>query len=183
MYNLEQGSGDQQPITNLNEMVNVKDTRKDSVYMEKAKARSAPQKTELPRKRNPWIIVAFIGLMVSFACLLPEPILPGLSGRETPSITVSASETSAPTRTATLEPSSTATFTGTEAIEATLTFLPDYRIDDQGVPMAYIPQGVFAMGNDRGSADEQPIHPVTLDAFYIDKFEVTNAFYEVCVEA
>jgi formylglycine-generating enzyme required for sulfatase activity len=49
--------------------------------------------------------------------------------------------------------------------------------------MAYIPEGVFSMGNDRGSADEQPIHPVHLDAFYIDKFEVTNAFYEACVEA
>ena len=151
--------------------------------MEKAKARPALQKTELFRKRNPWIAVAFIGLMVSFACLLPEPILPVLSGSETPSITVSASETSAPTRTATLEPSSTPTFTGTEVIEATLTLLPDYRIDDQGVPMAYVSQGVFAMGNDRGSADEQPIHPVTLDAFYIDKFEVTNAFYGACVEA
>jgi formylglycine-generating enzyme required for sulfatase activity len=49
--------------------------------------------------------------------------------------------------------------------------------------MAYVPAGVFAMGNDRGSADEQPIHSVNLDAFYIDKFEVTNAFYEACVEA
>ena len=49
--------------------------------------------------------------------------------------------------------------------------------------MAYVPAGVFAMGNDRGSADEQPIHPVNLDAFYIDQFEVTNGFYKACVEA
>jgi formylglycine-generating enzyme required for sulfatase activity len=96
---------------------------------------------------------------------------------------VTASETPAPTRTATPQPSSTPTFTGTEIIEATLTTLPDYQLDDRGVPMAYVPAGVFPMGNDRGSADEQPIHPVNLDAFYIDKFEVTNAFYEACVEA
>ena len=49
--------------------------------------------------------------------------------------------------------------------------------------MAYVPEGVFPMGNDRGSLDEQPIHPVNLDAFYMDKFEVTNGFYKACVKA
>jgi len=147
--------------------------------MEKAKARPALERTKPLRKRNPWIAVGVFGLVI-VACVIPSPILPAPS--ETP-VAVTASETALPTRTATLEPSSTPTWTGTEVIEATLTFLPDYRIDDEGVPMAYVPAGIFAMGSDRGSADEQPIHPVNLDAFYIDKFEVTNGFYEACVEA
>ncbi len=123
--------------------------------------------------------VGVIGLVI-LACVIPSPMLPAPS--ETP-VAVTASQTAMPTRTATLEPSSTPTWTGTEVIEATLTFLPDYSVDDKRVPMAYVPAGAFAMGSDRGSPDEQPIHSVHLDAFYIDKFEVTNRFYEACVEA
>jgi len=152
--------------------------------MEKTKARSALEKTRPLRKRNPWIAVGVIGLMVIVACVIPSPTLRTPSQSEgLISVTATSSETAAPTRAATLEPSSTPTWTGTEVIEATLTFLPDYSMDAKGVPMAYVPEGFFAMGNDLGSIDEQPIHPVNLDAFYIDKFEVTNGFYEACVEA
>jgi formylglycine-generating enzyme required for sulfatase activity len=152
--------------------------------MEKAKAGSASEKTKPPRKRTLRVVVGVIGLMMIASCAIPSPSLqtPFQSERLT-TVTATASETPAPTRTATLEPTSTPTWTGSEILEATLTSLPDYRVDDKGVPMAYVPAGVFAMGNDRGSADEQPIHPVNLDAFYIDKFEVTNGFYKACVEA
>jgi formylglycine-generating enzyme required for sulfatase activity len=37
------------------------------------------------------------------------------------------------------------------------------------------------MGSESG--DEQPVHEVTLDAFYIDQYEVTNARFRQCVEA
>lgn len=131
-----------------------------------------------------WVVAPAIGLMVLAACVIPSPRPATPSGGDghTP-IPVTASATAAATDTATLEPTSTPTLTGTEVIEATLTTLPDYLLDDKRVPMAYIPEGVFPMGNDRGSADEQPIHPVYLDAFYIDKFEVTNGFYKACVQA
>jgi formylglycine-generating enzyme required for sulfatase activity len=49
--------------------------------------------------------------------------------------------------------------------------------------MALVPAGPFEMGRDDGPTDEQPIHTVTLDAFYIDLYEVTNAQYAHCVEA
>jgi formylglycine-generating enzyme required for sulfatase activity len=39
--------------------------------------------------------------------------------------------------------------------------------------MVYVPAGEFTMGSDEYS-DEQPVHMVYLDAFYIDKTEVTN---------
>lgn len=181
---MEQGGGDQYLLININELVHVKDTRKDPIYMEKAKARSAPETTKPLRKRNPWIAVGVIGLMVITACMIPSPMLqtPSQSEGHTP-VAATASETARPTRTATLEPSSTPTWTGTEIIEATLASLPSYREDAKGVPMAYVPEGVFPMGNDRGSVDERPIHSVNVEAFYMDKFEVTNGLYKACVKA
>jgi len=49
--------------------------------------------------------------------------------------------------------------------------------------MVCVPAGEFIMGSDEGDRDQQPVHTVYLDAFYIDKTEVTNAQYQKCVEA
>jgi formylglycine-generating enzyme required for sulfatase activity len=43
--------------------------------------------------------------------------------------------------------------------------------------MALIPAGEFLMGSNDGESDEKPVHTVYLDAFYMDKYEVTNAQY------
>src|SRR5690554_984044 len=124
------------------------------------------------RRWSARIAMVVLGLMI-FACAFPSPLLPVPS--ETP-VAVTPSQTPWPTRTVTPEPSSTPTWTGTEVIEATLTVLPDYMVDEQGVPMAYVPAGIFRMGSDRGEPDEQPVHSVYIDAFYIDKYEVTNRY-------
>jgi formylglycine-generating enzyme required for sulfatase activity len=52
-----------------------------------------------------------------------------------------------------------------------------------GMEMVGVPAGEFTMGSNKGRADEGPPHSVYLDAFYIDKFEVTNAQYRMCVNA
>src|SRR5690606_20662520 len=44
--------------------------------------------------------------------------------------------------------------------------------------MEAIPAGEFEMGSDRGKADEQPVHKVKLDAFWMGTFEVTWDIYE-----
>ena len=44
--------------------------------------------------------------------------------------------------------------------------------------MVFIPEGSFIMGSD-ASEEESPPHEVYLDAFYMDKYEVTNAQYEI----
>ena len=51
--------------------------------------------------------------------------------------------------------------------------------------MVLIPAGSFEMGSNdaEADADEQPVHTVHLDAFYMDKYEVTNAQFKVFVDA
>jgi len=72
-----------------------------------------------------------------------------------------------------------------------------------GAEMVYVPGGTFEMGSTEAEIDaafeqcvrdlgsecqrawfegESPQHTVTLDAFWIDKYEVTNAQYRQCVE-
>jgi serine/threonine-protein kinase len=72
----------------------------------------------------------------------------------------------------------------TEPPAATFTPTPDTGsfILSDNVIMMYVPAGTFSMGSDKNS-DEQPVHPVDLQAYYIDKFEVTNAAYKRCVDA
>jgi len=76
---------------------------------------------------------------------------------------------------------------------------PDH-IDAFGVPMRLVPAGSFMMGSSADKAlaeckdfgidckrewfiNEEPVHEVYLDAYYIDKYEVTNKFYKACVDA
>src|SRR5206468_930287 len=43
--------------------------------------------------------------------------------------------------------------------------------------MRLIAKGQFLMGDDQGEPNERPAHVVSLDDYYIDKFEVTNQQY------
>ena len=51
--------------------------------------------------------------------------------------------------------------------------------------MIQIPAGEFQMGSNNSEADpdEQPVHTVHVDEFYIDKYEVTNAQYKAFIDA
>ncbi len=49
--------------------------------------------------------------------------------------------------------------------------------------MVLIPAGTFQMGSTIGDADESPVHAVSLDAFYMDTHEVTNAEYVAFLNA
>jgi serine/threonine-protein kinase len=49
--------------------------------------------------------------------------------------------------------------------------------------LVFIPTGGFLMGKTNGDFDETPEHPVYLDAYWIGKYEVTNAQYRQCIEA
>ena len=49
--------------------------------------------------------------------------------------------------------------------------------------MVYVPEGQFPMGSQFGLIDEKPVHIVQLDAFWLDRTEVTNKMYRNCVQA
>ncbi len=73
------------------------------------------------------------------------------------------------------------------------TFDPDQNRD--GMVMVYVPEGEVEIGTsdeqkallietgnwERWNSSEQPIHTVYLDAFWIDKTEVTNGQYALCL--
>ena len=46
-----------------------------------------------------------------------------------------------------------------------------------GMVMVYVPAGEFTMGSNTEGDDEKPVHTVALDAFWIDRTEVTNAMF------
>jgi len=75
----------------------------------------------------------------------------------------------------TATPIPTPTFTPTPLVTPTPR-AGQTRILTDGAPMVFVPAGEFTMG-------ENPVHSVYLDAFWIDRFEVTNALYKNCVDA
>ena len=58
-------------------------------------------------------------------------------------------------------------------------------IGKDGEEMVLIPAGEFQMGSNDSNADddEKPVHTVYVDAFYMDKYEVTNAQFKAFVDA
>jgi eukaryotic-like serine/threonine-protein kinase len=97
---------------------------------------------------------------------VPSPLPPTV-----PAVTL----TTVPTTVPTLIP--TATIAPTLALGSTRVSTAD------GMTMVYVPSGDFSMGSLAGTADEQTVHTVYLDAFWIDQTEVTNAMYAKCVDA
>jgi len=59
---------------------------------------------------------------------------------------------------------------------------PDKHVEAVAA-MVFIPGGDFDMGYEHAYEDERPGHRVNLDAFYIDRYEVSNARFEVFVDA
>ncbi len=60
------------------------------------------------------------------------------------------------------------------------------EVDSGGAVMVLVKAGEFQMGGVKGDLyaenHEKPSRAVYLDAYYIDKFEVTNALYKACVD-
>lgn len=143
-----------------------------------------------------------VAVMILLAAIIATVVLirPGLENNEnvndisplpssrtmTPTLTATMTETPSPTRTptGTLPPSLTPTRTRT-ATPVVYNPKPERSdvYDFHGVPMREVPAGEFWMGENNSESDIWPLHPVYLDTFYIDKYEVTNHLYKTCVDA
>jgi serine/threonine-protein kinase len=99
-----------------------------------------------------------IGLALPTGTLSPPPVTSAFTA--TPTQSMNATPLPSPTE---------------EGLGDTWTRLAD------GMVMVYVPAGEFEMGGTEGKNDEQPMHTVALDGFWIDRTEVTNAQYERCV--
>ena len=51
------------------------------------------------------------------------------------------------------------------------------KVGDDAREMILIPEGIFTRGSDSGGYDEKPAQEIYLDAFYIDKYEVSVKEY------
>jgi formylglycine-generating enzyme len=60
---------------------------------------------------------------------------------------------------------------------------PAEIVGKDGAGMVLVPAGEFVMGSEKGDEDESPTHRVYLDAYYIDRFEVTNGRFAKFVDA
>ncbi len=104
------------------------------------------------------------------ACVKTEPMIP------TPTL-LPPTETPIPSKT----PLPTETPIPSETPLPTVT--PEGEIGSiwvrpkDGMTMVYVPKSIFTMGSDLGEPDEQPVHDVYLDAFWIDQTEVTYTMY------
>ncbi len=140
------------------------------------KAKEKEKSFRMPRIHPAWIMglvglavvlaFAFWGLPLLAARLAPTP---------TPTPTVTFTQTTLPTQTATQLP----TFTPTFLPLPTLGIGSTWTRPADGMVMVFVPAGNFSMGSN-SSSNEEPIHSVYLDAYWIDKTEVTNAMFAKC---
>ncbi len=132
--------------------------------------------------------------VTSVVVILPDmatTVVPSVTASFTPTVSPApqSSDTAAPTLTHTPRPTSTPVLSPSPSDTPPPTFLPTpspwpVRLTDSlGVEMALIAAGEFDMGSTSGSGNERPVHRVFLDAYYIDRYEVTNALYRKCVQA
>ncbi|MBM3130669.1 MAG: TIR domain-containing protein [Chloroflexi bacterium] len=164
-----------------------------------------PRPPEISARTQPlpnWLVpVATVAVVVALACVLLVAIVNGILNSQptaTPTrVAIGAPTTSVPIVTLTNTP--TISLKPTETLRPTATFTPQptntprptatptpwigsTKISADDATMMYVPAGEFTMGSNDYDR-EKPVHTVYLDAFWMDKFEVTNALYKKCVDA
>jgi len=136
-------------------------------------------------------LACLVGAVVLLSNLISpvQPTRTSLVLADTQPAAATLTYTPTPTITQTPVPTTTQTPTATQTSIPTVTITPTPTLgigstmvrEKDGMEMVYVPAGVFIMGSDDGDSDEKPEHTVYLDAFWIDKFQVTNSQYSHCV--
>ena len=140
----------------------------------------------LPEKKDDrkWMLFASLGILAISLIVLSFSLLKGRN-RYAPVPVASETPSLPPTHTPTKLPSKTPTKTPTS--KPTRTPDPNLGIgsmmtrETDGMEMVYVPAGKFIMGSENGYDDQKPVRQVYLDSYWIDKYEVSNAQYALCV--
>jgi formylglycine-generating enzyme required for sulfatase activity len=127
------------------------------------------------------------GLLDGFSPATPtvdaqaETLAAIISASDTPEVSAAqpASTERVVDESVTVEPTQTATPSLTATPELGVGSTQVSEID--GMKLVYVPSGEFEMGSEDGTSDEEPVHTVYLDGYWIDESEVTNAMYAACV--
>ncbi len=164
-------------------------------------ARAALSDGAMPHRkpgRRIWLIILILLLallgtgygLVSLG-MIPNPAARAEEWVIASTETITPAATQTPTATPTITPTPTATpLAPVEATPVPAVAFGEitagtqaFRLAD-GATLVYVPAGSFLMGtSDPGrNTNAQPQHRVQLSSFWIDRTEVTNAQYEVCVE-
>ncbi|MBI3741851.1 MAG: SUMF1/EgtB/PvdO family nonheme iron enzyme, partial [Chloroflexi bacterium] len=180
---------------------------KDRIERENAEAeRVLPPETQLrgwlPLKITPLpVVIGVVAVFLIFIFLLLQnnsatptqiaqaspTIAQAAVSKPTDTLVLTATQSSVPTRipTTTSSPISTPRTSASPTPLPTATPAPGtvQRRGNDNAEMVYVPAGDFTMGSNDGRSLEKPVHTVFLDAFWMDKYEVTNALYKKCVDA
>jgi eukaryotic-like serine/threonine-protein kinase len=133
-----------------------------------------------------WITIGIIAIALVFGAtrLISSEQMAALFPTSEPTFTLTPNSTHTPVLSPTPQSTFTPISTATPTLMAspTLPVISAWERPGDGMTMSYIPAGEFNMGSNDGNSDEQPLHTVYLDAFWIDQTEVTNAMYAKCVQ-
>ena len=139
---------------------------------EKSPTKSAPS-----RNKSFWLAGAGIILLILSIGWLMGGGAAKAFPTKTPTLTFTPTKTATPTFTLTPVATNTPLASATPA----LSIGSAWKRPIDGMTMLYIPAGEFEMGSNDGDSDEEPIHTVYLDAYWMDETEVTNAMFLKCV--
>ena len=137
-----------------------------------------------PKVLNQRLIVKWTagGLIVAVGIILvflgrsgKGPFLSLAAYEQVPSETVSGTQTFSENQLPSLSPAPTNTLTSSPTPTSAFGIGSTKVSPKDGMVQMYIPVGTFLMGSDDGDNNENPIHEVYLDAYWMDQKEVTNA--------
>ena len=151
--------------------------KQDQPLMIPATLESSPRqayspRTGAPRRKKVLLPIFGVAAMVLFVAIL-APVWLRMGSREMSSSSPQLSANRALPQSAPEKNSNTSANSNARSLS-----LPGFT-NAAGIDFIYIPAGKFMMGSENGSADEKPVHGVTISkGFYMGKYEVTQAQWQ-----